>query len=82
MENAKFQCVFDPAHLSFFIFRMNVYVVLTLVVLKTRISEDLKICLLSEKYVRCTRKKGRKCNFEQISQVKMSSCRLSNLHKK
>lgn len=42
----------------------------TLVVLKkTRGGEDLNISLLSVKYVKCTCKKGLKCNFEQISQV-------------
>lgn len=34
----------------------------------------------SVKYVTCICKKGLKWNFEQVSQVKMSSCWLSNLH--
>lgn len=70
--------VFDAAQLSFFIFRMNVNVVLALVVLKkTRIGEHLKISLICVKYVKCTCEKGLKCNFEQMSHVKTSSSWLS-----
>lgn len=70
--------VFDAAQLSLFVFRMNVNVVLTLVVLKkTRRGEDLKISLISVKYVKCACEKGLKCNFEQMSHVKMSSSWLS-----